>query len=288
MSYQPKVYRKQGGDIQIVASGGEIDVESGGSLKLAGTALTPTAAEINKLAGVVAGTVTASKVVIVGANKEIDVIALPVSGLKIGSGAGTAMDATAAELNRLASVTAGTVAVSKGVVTGTAKQVDTLAVATLVTGVDAAGGAATQKTEIIVKKTGIADNTATDILTVTVPNANHAAAIRLTLLATLGAGTDTFESSRAASGIVVLARQTGANVAATAIALTNAGIATVSGGGTLTLAYDLSSIVGAVGAVNTFTIRVTLVVTGTITNHQLVVLAEVINAEASGVTVAAA
>ena len=57
-TYQPKVYREQGGDRQVVASGGaldiesggEIDIESGGSLKLAGTALTATAAEINRAA----------------------------------------------------------------------------------------------------------------------------------------------------------------------------------------------------------------------------------------------
>ena len=50
MSYQSKVYRKQGGDELIVASGGAIDVESGGSLKLAGTAITATAEEINNAA----------------------------------------------------------------------------------------------------------------------------------------------------------------------------------------------------------------------------------------------
>lgn len=56
-SYQPKVYRKQGGDELIVASGGIIDVESGGALKLAGTAVTSSASELNQLAG--AGVVTA-------------------------------------------------------------------------------------------------------------------------------------------------------------------------------------------------------------------------------------
>lgn len=45
-TYQPKVYREQGGDRQVVASGGsadvesggEIDIESGGLLKLSGVA----------------------------------------------------------------------------------------------------------------------------------------------------------------------------------------------------------------------------------------------------------
>lgn len=57
-TYQPKVYREQGGDRQVVKSGGaldvesggEIDIESGGSLKLAGTALAATAAELNRVA----------------------------------------------------------------------------------------------------------------------------------------------------------------------------------------------------------------------------------------------
>jgi len=59
MGYQGKVYREQGGNRQVVASGGsldvesggELDIESGGSLKLAGTAVTATAAEINAIAG---------------------------------------------------------------------------------------------------------------------------------------------------------------------------------------------------------------------------------------------
>jgi hypothetical protein len=53
------------------------------------------------LDGVTPGTTTASKALVVGANKNLDVLALPVSGLKIGAGAGTAVDATAAELNLL-------------------------------------------------------------------------------------------------------------------------------------------------------------------------------------------
>lgn len=56
-TYQPKVYRKQGGDELVVASGGAITVESGGSLTVAGVTvdentlalngLTASAAELN-------------------------------------------------------------------------------------------------------------------------------------------------------------------------------------------------------------------------------------------------
>lgn len=63
--------------------------------------ITATAGEINKLAGVTAGTASASKAVVLGANKNIDTLVIAASGLKIGSGAGTAVTATAAELNKL-------------------------------------------------------------------------------------------------------------------------------------------------------------------------------------------
>jgi hypothetical protein len=147
--------------------------------------------------------------------------------------------------------------------------------------------AATSLHRVLFKKTGIADNTATDILTVTVPNANHAASIRLRFLASLGS-TDAFESSRVAEGMVVLARTTGANVVAAVATLELAQIATVASGATLTLAYGVSSITGAVGAVNTFTVTITLNDSGGTGSNQLVVLAELINSEGTGVTVASA
>ena len=65
------------------------------------TGVTASADEINVLDGVVAGTVTASKAVVVGANKNLDTLAIADGGLKLGSGAGTAVTSTAAELNLL-------------------------------------------------------------------------------------------------------------------------------------------------------------------------------------------
>ena len=40
-TYQSKVYRKQGGESFVVADGGDIDIEAGGSLKFAGVAISP-------------------------------------------------------------------------------------------------------------------------------------------------------------------------------------------------------------------------------------------------------
>jgi len=63
--------------------------------------VTASAAELNLLDGSVAGTAVASKALALGANKNVDVLA--VADLKLGSGAGTSVTATAAELNKLAS-----------------------------------------------------------------------------------------------------------------------------------------------------------------------------------------
>lgn len=136
-------------------------------------------------------------------------------------------------------------------------------------------------------KTGIADNTATSILRVTVPNGNQNAAIELSLVAWLGAGTDVSESTRYAFGAVVLARQTGVATVAVAAALTSAQIATVATGGTLTLAYSVSAVSGAVGVDQTFDIQVTLVKTGTITDLSCMFDAKLMNGQNLGVRIAA-
>ena len=50
-SYQPKVYRALGGLQMVVASGGELNIESGGAFKIAGVAVTASAADLNGIAG---------------------------------------------------------------------------------------------------------------------------------------------------------------------------------------------------------------------------------------------
>lgn len=102
---------------------------------IGGVALTATAAEINKLHSVVAGTVSASKFLLVDTNKALD--ALVVAALSLGAGAGTAVTATAAELNKLASVAAGTVSASKALVVDANKRLDTLVIGTLKLGAGA-------------------------------------------------------------------------------------------------------------------------------------------------------
>lgn len=63
--------------------------------------VTADAAELNLLDGSIAGTAVASKALALGANKNVDVLAI--ADLKLGAGAGTSITATAAEINKLAS-----------------------------------------------------------------------------------------------------------------------------------------------------------------------------------------
>lgn len=151
----------------------------------------------------------------------------------------------------------------------------------------ATAGGATSSRSIILKKTGIADNSATSVITVTVPNANHAACVKLRILSSNGS-TDAFESSRCAEGLVVVARTSGLATVAAAATLTLTQIATVAAGATHTLAYGVTSISGANNATQTFDITVTIDDSGNLGSNQAVVLAEVLNAEATGVTIAAA
>lgn len=148
-------------------------------------------------------------------------------------------------------------------------------------------GAATQYQRILVKKTSIADNTATDVITVTVPNANQSAAIKVWLISANGS-TDAFESTRTAEGAIAIARTSGANAVAAAATLAVTGIATVAAGATHTLAYGVSAISGAVGATNTFTIQVTIDDSGNVGGNQVMVVAELMNSQSSGVTMVAA
>lgn len=105
----------------------ELIVET--SMTIGGATVSADGAELNLLDGSVAGTSVASKALVLGANKNTDVLALPVSGLKIGAGAGTAVDATAAELNLIHDSVAGTAVASKALSLGADKNVDTLAIA---------------------------------------------------------------------------------------------------------------------------------------------------------------
>lgn len=126
------------------------------------TGLNATTTELNYLNGVTPGTTTASKALVAGSSKQLDV--LTVGTLSLGAGAGTAIASTAtelnklsgctsstaelnkltgctattAELNKVAGVTAGTVTASKAVVVDATKAIDQIGITNLI---DANGNA---------------------------------------------------------------------------------------------------------------------------------------------------
>jgi hypothetical protein len=93
------------------------------------------AVELERLDGVTPGEVLASKAVVAGADKNVDVLA--VADLKLGAGAGTSVTSTAAELNLLDTAEAGVAKAGIAVVAGADKNVDVLAVADLKLGAGA-------------------------------------------------------------------------------------------------------------------------------------------------------
>lgn len=113
------------GAVAIDTTNGDIYQNTGTALvpvwankAIAGLTSAPT--ELNLLDGSVAGTSVASKALVLGANKNTDVLALPVSGLKVGAGAGTAVTSSAAELNILTGVTATAAEINKVAAAGLA------------------------------------------------------------------------------------------------------------------------------------------------------------------------
>ena len=148
----------------------------------------------------------------------------------------------------------------------------------------------TARTEINKAIASIADNTATDTFTVTIPNAAHSASIMVLLTGSLGAGgaIGANEASASIGYNIAVTRTAGVNAVATiSAAFGSAASAAVAGAATITVAGTLSAISGAVGATNTFTIKVTIARgSGTSTNHTCFAYAKLLNANATGITIA--
>jgi hypothetical protein len=136
--------------------------------------------------------------------------------------------------------------------------------------------------------TGIAEATATSVVTVTIPNAANGAVIDLLIVASLGAGgaVGQFEASAELHGSVVVTRTPGLATAAAAATAFGTTSDSVVGGATITLAYSVSAISGANTATQTFTIQVTITAgSGSSTNHSAIVRASCLNNQASGITI---
>ena len=130
----------------------------------------------------------------------------------------------------------------------------------------------------------IANNTAVDFFTVTVPNAIAGGAIFVKVSSTLGDG----DSTDSALYNIGISRIAGAAAKAVAGAKTGAG-ATAGATGHAVITLAISAIAGAVGAINTFTVTVKNARSaGAADNHPTVAIALLVNHLASGITIAAA
>lgn len=151
------------------------------------------------------------------------------------------------------------------------------------------GSVATSRAEINKAVTAIADATPTATFTVTVPNAAHSAMLKVTLVGSIGAGgaIGANEATGTISYDIAIARTAGVNAVASISSAYGSATAAVAGATTITVAGTLSAISGAVGATNTFTVNVTITKGGgSSANHTCLVYGRLMNANATGVTIA--
>ena len=139
------------------------------------------------------------------------------------------------------------------------------------------------------KITGIADNTFTDVFTVTIPNAAHAATIEVCLSGAKGAGDAEGACGSVSSTVYLISIQRTAGVTTTAAisAVSPTVATTIAAGNAVATTAQCSAMTGAVGAQQTFTIQVKIArAAGASTNHTCTAVAELINSNATGITIA--
>src|SRR5574341_736855 len=175
------------------ATNGGDGIVSADSVVVGGNTLSGT--ELAFLDGVTAGTVTASKAVVVDANKHIDTIVIADGGLKLGATTGTAVTSTADELNLVDGSIAGTAVASKAAVLGANKNLDTLVIADSGLFLGAGAGTAVTRTaaQINLLTQGVAAGYKVARGTVTPTSASHTVA---TGLATVVAVAVTFKGAQ--------------------------------------------------------------------------------------------
>ena len=141
-------------------------------------------------------------------------------------------------------------------------------------------GAAGSHVRLTVRKTSIADNTATDIVTITVPNANHAAAIRVFGLANFDncnyAQSFSFEGS--------VARGSGSPTDKAFSSVTTTENASITPNFAIAVAGSANT--GGNSATQTFTLQLTINTSDSSTSNATIMI-ELINFNDSGITMAA-
>lgn len=153
-----------------------------------------------------------------------------------------------------------------------------------------AAGAAAVKVELTKAVTGLTDTTATDVFTVTVPNAQHTASLIINALGVMGAGgaVGAGETSKLAQYQVVVTRTAGLAAVATVSAAVGGVQSKVAGADNITsVVVTCSAMTGANSAKQTFTVKVAITkAAGAADNHTLVAAASLLNQKGSGITIA--
>ena len=150
-------------------------------------------------------------------------------------------------------------------------------------------GSATSRTEINKAVTAFTDAAAKTVFTLTIPNAAHSASYLVRLTGSIGAGgaIGANEASATNCYVVTICRTAGVNAVGTISAAFGAAAANVAGATTVTCTGALAAVSGGVGAVNTIDIQATITKAGGASdNHTCVATASLLNANATGITIA--
>lgn len=147
----------------------------------------------------------------------------------------------------------------------------------------------TARTELNKAVASISNAVATTVLTITIPNAAHSASLLVRVTGSLGAGGAIGANEATASNayIVTVTRTSGVNAVAAISSAFGGAAAAVAGAATVTCTAALAAVSGAVGASNTIDVQATISRSaGSSTNHTCLVYAQLMNANAAGITIA--
>ena len=216
-----------------------------------------------------------------------------IDGNTISSTAGTDLNITPLAGQQL--VLDGTIEIDAGVVTGitdltatTINGTTVVASGASILGGTAAGGATTAVSDTKAV-TAIADNVATTVANITIPNNACTGTVRITAVGVLGAGgaIGAGEASASNSYDISWVRTAGVNAVGDISTAFGVNAQAVAGAATCTAALTIAAVTGAVGDPNVLPIQMTVIKSGGASDNHTALLAwAIINQNASGATLA--
>ncbi len=140
---------------------------------------------------------------------------------------------------------------------------------------------------LVKRVTAIVDNTATTVLTITVPNSAHAAVVQVTIVGIAGAGgaIGTCEDVTSITYNISVCRTPGVAMGATVSTGFGSAAAVVAGAGTMTTVGAITLVGEGVTVTNTGAFKATIDQSSTSSLHVCLVYATVVNYLGTGVTI---